>query len=67
MRSEGATITELPLAEKQRWLAAMPDIAGRWIEATERRGHPAGDVLRAYMSALRARGGQPLRDWDRAP
>jgi hypothetical protein len=45
----------------------MPDIAGRWIEATERRGHPAGDVLRAYMSALRARGGQPLRDWDRAP
>jgi TRAP-type C4-dicarboxylate transport system substrate-binding protein len=67
MRSEGATITELPLAEKQKWLAAMPDIAGRWIEATERRGHPAGEVLRAYMSALRARGGQPLRDWDRVP
>jgi TRAP-type C4-dicarboxylate transport system substrate-binding protein len=67
MRSEGATITELPLAEKQKWLAAMPDIAGRWIEATERRGHPAGEVLRAYMTALRARGGQPLRDWDRAP
>ncbi len=52
---------------KQKWLAAMPDIAGRWIEATERRGHPAGDALRAYMSALRARGAQPLRDWDRAP
>ncbi len=67
MRSEGATVTEFPLAEKQKWLAAMPDIAGRWISATERRGHPAGDVLRAYMSALRARGAQPLRDWDRAP
>jgi TRAP-type C4-dicarboxylate transport system substrate-binding protein len=48
MRSEGATVTEFPLAEKQKWLAAMPDIAGRWIEATG------------------ARGGVPLRDWDRA-
>ena len=67
MRSEGATVSEFPLAEKQKWLAAMPDIAGRWIEATERRGYPAGEALRAYMNALRARGAQPLRDWDRAP
>jgi TRAP-type C4-dicarboxylate transport system substrate-binding protein len=65
MRNEGATVTELPVAEKEKWLAAMPDIAGRWIEATERRGSPAGEVLRAYMSAIRERGGQPLRDWDR--
>ena len=66
MRSDGATISDFPLEEKRKWLAAMPDIAGRWAAATERRGHPAGDVLRAYMNALRARGGQPLRDWDRA-
>jgi TRAP-type C4-dicarboxylate transport system substrate-binding protein len=65
MRNEGATVSELPLAEKEKWLAAMPDIASRWIEATERRGVPAGEVLRAYMAALRARGGRPLRDWDR--
>ena len=43
----------------------MPDIATRWAEATERRGIPAGEVVRAYMSELRARGGRPLRDWDR--
>ena len=67
MRSEGAVVAEFPLAEKQKWLAAMPDIAGSWIAATERRGQPAGVALRAYMSALRARGAQPLRDWDRAP
>jgi TRAP-type C4-dicarboxylate transport system substrate-binding protein len=65
MEKEGAVITELPLAERQKWIAAMPDIATRWVEATERRGIPAGDVLRAYMAAVRARGGQPLRDWDR--
>jgi hypothetical protein len=60
-------VAEFPLAEKQKWLAAMPDIAGRWIAATERRGHPAGEVLRAYMGTLRARGAQPLRAWDRSP
>jgi len=65
MQSEGATVAELPDAEKQKWLAAMPDIASRWIEATERRGVPARDALRAYMTAVRARGGAPLRDWDR--
>ncbi len=27
MRGEGATVIEFPLAEKQKWLAAMPDIA----------------------------------------
>jgi TRAP-type C4-dicarboxylate transport system substrate-binding protein len=65
MQSEGAIVTELSLAEKEKWLAAMPDIASRWVEATERRGVPAGDALRAYLAAIRARGGVPLRDWDR--
>jgi TRAP-type C4-dicarboxylate transport system substrate-binding protein len=67
MRSEGATITEFPLAERVKWLEAMPDIAGRWIEATERRGYPAGDALRAYMNTLRARGERPLRNWGAVP
>jgi TRAP-type C4-dicarboxylate transport system substrate-binding protein len=65
MQKEGAIVAELPLAEKKKWLAAMPDIATRWVEATERRGLPAGEVLRAFMNAVRAHGGQPLRDWDR--
>jgi TRAP-type C4-dicarboxylate transport system substrate-binding protein len=65
MQSEGATFTEFPLAEKEKWLAAMPDIARPWVEATERRGHPAGVALRAYLTALRERGARPLRDWDR--
>ena len=65
MRSEGAIVSELPLAEKQKWLAGMPNIAMRWAEATETRGIPAGDVVRAYMDAIRERGGMPLRDWDR--
>jgi TRAP-type C4-dicarboxylate transport system substrate-binding protein len=65
MQKDGAKVSELPLAEKQKWLAALPDIATRWVTLTERRGLPAGEVLRAYMNAVRAHGGTPLRDWDR--
>jgi TRAP-type C4-dicarboxylate transport system substrate-binding protein len=65
MQSEGAIVSELPLAERERWLAAMPNIAQRWAEATEARGIPAGEAVRAYMNAVRERGGRPLRDWDR--
>lgn len=65
MRDDGAIITPLPAEQKEKWLAAMPDIATRWAEATEARGFPAGEVLRAYMEGIRARGGTPLRDWDR--
>jgi C4-dicarboxylate-binding protein DctP len=65
MEQEGAIVSELPTEEKLKWLAAMPDIATRWVEATEARGIPAGEVLRAYMKAVRDHGGKPLRDWDR--
>jgi TRAP-type C4-dicarboxylate transport system substrate-binding protein len=65
VQSEGATVTTLADAEKRRWIDGLPDIAGRWVESAEARGHPAGDILQIYMDAFRARGGQPLRDWDR--
>lgn len=67
MQAEGATVYELPLEERRRWLEGMPNIAGQWAEATERRGYPAKEVLRIYMEAVRARGETPLRDWDRLP
>ncbi len=61
---EGATVVTLPDAEKRRWIDGLPDIAGNWVASAEARGHPAGEVLRIYLDAFRARGGQPLRDWD---
>lgn len=64
MQSEGAKISDFPLEEKRRWIDAMPNIALRWAEATERRGIPATEALRAYMNAVRAGGAQPLRNWD---
>jgi TRAP-type C4-dicarboxylate transport system substrate-binding protein len=65
MQEEGATVTSLSAADKQRWIDGLPNIAARWVEASEARGIPAGEVLQIYMDAIRSRGGQPLRDWDR--
>ena len=64
VQQEGAIVTTLPDREKQRWINGLPDIATRWVQSAEARGHPAGKTLRTYMSAFRARGGQPLRNWD---
>ena len=64
MKAEGATVTELPAAEKQKWIDGLPNIASQWVAANEARGIPAGKVLRAYMNAVRSRGGKPLRNWD---
>jgi hypothetical protein len=66
VQEEGATVVTLADDEKRRWIDGLPDIAGRWVASAEQRGHPAGEVLRVYMAAIRERGGQPLRDWDQA-
>lgn len=65
MQREGATVTQMSDAERAKWLDGMPNIAQRWAEATEARGYPAQAVLSAYIDAVRARGGEPLRDWNR--
>ncbi|HEX7081831.1 MAG TPA: C4-dicarboxylate TRAP transporter substrate-binding protein [Gammaproteobacteria bacterium] len=67
MQKDGAVVYELPLEERRKWLAGIPNIAGRWAAANEERGYPAKEVLRAYMEAVRAKGGTPLRDWDKIP
>lgn len=64
MSNDGAIVSALPAAEKQLWIDAMPNIAGRWADAAEARGYPARAVLDAYMQELRARGERPMRQWD---
>ena len=63
--SVNVVVTELPAAEKQRWIDGLPNLAARWVEASEARGVPAGAVLEIWMDAVRRRGGEPLRHWDR--
>jgi TRAP-type C4-dicarboxylate transport system substrate-binding protein len=63
MAQAGATISDFPAAERQRWIDGLPDIAGDWARTNEGRGQPARKVLAAYMEGLRAGGATPGRAW----
>jgi len=61
MEAEGLKITELPEAEKKKWVESLPNVVGPWLEAN---GEAAQTVLKAYFKELRDRGVTPLRNWD---
>ena len=63
MKKAGLKITDLPQAEKTRWVDTLPNIVGPWLEAN---GDGGRAVLKAYFDELRARGVKPLRAWDQA-
>lgn len=65
MAAEGATISQLPAAEKARWIAGLPEYGRDWVARLEARGLPAATMLAMLMSGLRDAGVAPLRDWDR--
>jgi TRAP-type transport system periplasmic protein len=60
------TVSELPAAERQKWVDSLPDLAGEWAAQTDARGIPGSDFLAAYMNGLRERGEVPARAWDKA-
>ena len=66
MAKQGATITEFPAAERQKWVDVLPDLAGDWVKRNEAKGLPAKAVLSAFMDGVRKRGGKPARNWDKA-
>ncbi|MDJ0995560.1 MAG: C4-dicarboxylate TRAP transporter substrate-binding protein [Dinoroseobacter sp.] len=57
----GATVTELPEEEIASWADGMPNLAGDWVNANADKG--AGEVLDAYMAAVRDAGLKPRIDW----
>ncbi len=63
--AEGAQVSTLPPAEKQRWIDGLPPLAVEWATRNEARGLPARAVLRALVAALREEGVEPVRDWSR--
>ncbi len=61
MRDDPAvTVTTLSETDRQAWIDRLPNLAGDWASR-----HPAGpDTLAAFMSAVRAAGIEPGRNWD---
>ncbi|MCA2010133.1 C4-dicarboxylate TRAP transporter substrate-binding protein [Pararhodobacter sp. CCB-MM2] len=56
-------LTELSAEERQRWAAALPDIAGTWAAAADEAGLAGTEVLNAYVHALQEAGADLGRDW----
>ena len=63
MAAEGATISTLPEAERQRWITNLPDLGGEWAKTQDAKGLPGSEVLKSYLEGIRARGGTPARNW----
>ncbi|MDP1668164.1 C4-dicarboxylate TRAP transporter substrate-binding protein [Phaeovulum sp.] len=55
--------THLSDAEKARWAAALPDVAGGWAKDADAQGLAGTEVLNAYVAALKAAGVVLPRDW----
>jgi TRAP-type C4-dicarboxylate transport system substrate-binding protein len=55
-------VSDMPQAERAKWAAALPDIAGDWVK---RNGEPGRVVLKSFMEEARKAGAKPLRDWDK--
>ena len=64
MKEAGATIAELPAAERKRLVETMPNVALTWVETNEKGGVPARQIMKDFMAEVRAQGGEPLRAWD---
>jgi hypothetical protein len=62
-RAGGATVTEMPLEQKQEWADRLPDLGKAWVDALAARGIPAADIMKRYIATARAEGAEPLRDW----
>lgn len=65
MIEDGAEVSDLSQAEKEKWIKILPNLAEEWAKDTEKRGFPAKKMLTSFMDAMRERGQKPLRDWDK--
>ncbi|MGQ7792666.1 C4-dicarboxylate TRAP transporter substrate-binding protein [Faunimonas sp. B44] len=65
MKEAGATITELPQEERRKWVAGLTNLARTWVDQVEKSGLPGKEILTKFMDEARARGAEPLREWDK--
>lgn len=65
MEKAGTTVIAPSAAERKRWAETLPPMAIAWAKDMEAKGLPGRQVVEAYMAALRKRGVQLVRDWDK--
>ena len=63
-KEQGGTIIEFSQEERERWAAALPNIAQEWAAAADAAGQPGTEVLNAYMEIMRENDQPIMRQWD---
>ncbi len=61
----GGELFELPAAERAKWAAALPDIAGNWADDMAAQGLSGHAILADYMQTMRDNDQPIARHWDR--
>ncbi|OSP54389.1 C4-dicarboxylate TRAP transporter substrate-binding protein [Pseudoruegeria sp. SK021] len=59
----GATIINVSDDDRAAWARGMDNIAQEWAEEVTATGAPGGEILAAYIAAMRAADQPVLRDW----
>jgi TRAP-type C4-dicarboxylate transport system substrate-binding protein len=65
MVANGAKLTKMSEEDRKRWVNSIAPLGKLWVEALEKKGIPAKQILTQFMDTVRAHGGKPLRDWDK--
>lgn len=60
---EGATVADMPEAQKQEWVDRLPDLGKAWVDAVQGPNVPAKEIMVAFMETVQAEGAKPLRNW----
>lgn len=63
MVAAGATVVQVSAEDRQAWADGLPNIAQEWAAEIEAKGAPGGEILTAYIAAMRAADQTILRDW----
>jgi TRAP-type C4-dicarboxylate transport system substrate-binding protein len=61
--AQGARYSSLPLAERQKWAQALPNLPQEWAKQVDAKGGGGTKAVKAYVEAMKAEGVVLPRDW----
>ncbi|MFZ9506388.1 MAG: C4-dicarboxylate TRAP transporter substrate-binding protein [Burkholderiaceae bacterium] len=61
--AQGARYASMPVAERQKWAQALPNLPQEWAKQIDAKGGAGSKVVKAYIEGLKAEGVQLPRDW----
>ncbi|SLN76314.1 C4-dicarboxylate TRAP transporter substrate-binding protein [Oceanibacterium hippocampi] len=59
----GAKVSELAAGERMKWAMMIPNVAKEWAATQDAAGLPGTEVLKGFMSTIKASGADVPRDW----